>query len=109
MSIGPLGGIGPSAAGAPLSQSAGSEVDRARQDTAAQKRRIRNDQKADDAAGIAATDGDDKESEERDADGRRIWEIDEKQQSDEQADQNPSDVKSKDPSGDRGTHLDLSG
>ena len=74
MSIGPTGGIAGSAAGSPLAQTSGSEVQRAEQDAAGQKRRIQMDQKAENAAGIGETDGEDHETEERDADGRRLWE-----------------------------------
>ena len=74
MSVGPLGGLAASAAGSPLAQSHGSEVDRSRQDAAAQQRKVLSDQKAEDAAGIGQTDGEDHETADRDAVGRRIWE-----------------------------------
>jgi len=111
MSLGPLGGIGPSAAGAPLSQSSGTDVERVQQESANQKRRIRNDQKADAAAGIAATDGEDTETEDRDADGRRLWEAGEEPSpgTDEQTLHQDPPPKSKDPTGDAGTQLDLTG
>ena len=55
MSIGPTGGIAGSAAGSPLAQTSGSEVERAQQDAASQKRRIQMNQKAENAAGIGET------------------------------------------------------
>ncbi|MBN2021239.1 MAG: hypothetical protein JW809_00455 [Pirellulales bacterium] len=108
MSVGPLGGLG--AAGAPLAQTSGSEVERARQDAAAQQRQIQTGQKADAAAGIGETDGQDHETEERDADGRRPWEIPagETNQSDD-ASAAPDARRGKDASGQRGNLLDLSG
>ncbi len=111
MSIGPLGGLAGSAAGSPLSQTHGSEVDRARQDAAAQQRKVHSDQKAEDAAGIGETDGDDHETEDRDADGRRLWEAppgshdDESDAASPDADPPPA----KDPNRQSGNLLDLSG
>lgn len=85
MSMGPLGGIIGSAAGAPLSQTQGSSVERAGRDAAAQERGVELDLKAEQAAGIGQTEGD-SESSDRDADGRRMWERQqERQASDEQA------------------------
>ena len=74
MSVGPLGGIASSAAGSPLAQTKGSDVERAQQDTSNQQRQVQNDQKAEAASGIGEADGEDHETAERDADGRRLWE-----------------------------------
>ena len=74
MSVGPLGSMAASAAGSPLQQAQGSEVERATQDAAAGQRHVQSEQKAEAAAGIGETDGDDHETEDRDADGRRLWE-----------------------------------
>ena len=60
-----------SAAGAPLSQTAGSETERAQKESLAQQRQVGRDQKAEQAAGIGQTEQD-QESSERDADGRRL-------------------------------------
>jgi len=112
MSLGPLGGIPASAAGSPLAQTVGSEVERAQQDTAARERRVQTDQKADNAAGIGQADGEDHETAERDADGRRLWE---RPPQAESADASEEDSlrserrRSKDASGERGNLLDLSG
>jgi hypothetical protein len=73
MSIGVLGGIVGSAAGAPLSQTAGSETERVQKEGLAQQRQVDTDQQAELAAGIGQTQ-EDQESSERDADGRRLWE-----------------------------------
>ena len=74
MSVGPMGGVAGSVAGSPLAQTKGSEPERAQQEAVAQQRRAESDQKADSAAGIGETDGEDHETAERDADGRRPWE-----------------------------------
>jgi len=111
MSVGPLGGIAGSVAGSPLAQTKGAELERAQQDAASQQRRIQNDQKADSAAGVAETDGDDHEAEDRDADGRRLWEPapqpTDQQGEDGSAHEKPA--KAKDPTGESGNLLDLSG
>jgi len=108
MSVGPLGGIAGSVAGSHLAQTSGSETERARQDSGAQERRIQNDQKAETAAGIGETDGEDHEAADRDADGRRPWELppDGQQQSE---DGNNPPPGPKDPAGESGGLLDLSG
>jgi hypothetical protein len=73
MSMGSLGGIVGSAAGAPLSQTAGSESERVQKEGLARQRQSDASQTAEMAAGIGQTE-EDQESSERDADGRRLWE-----------------------------------
>lgn len=111
MSMGPLGIVG-SVAGTPLAQTTGSDVDRASQETAAQARRTKSDLKAEQAAGIGQTE-EDQQTSDRDADGRRIWEEQQQSAADQSpCGQQPADEqsrRSKDPSGDRGRQLDLSG
>ena len=111
MSMGPLGGIAGSAAGSPLSQTKGSDVERAQQETSNQNRRVQTDLKAENAAGIGETDGEDHETGERDADGRRIWEPPpegpQAEPEEEQAAAPPP--RSKDPKGQSGNLLDLTG
>jgi hypothetical protein len=111
MSIG-MGGVVGSAAGAPLSQTAGSETERAQKDSLAQHRQVDANQRADTAAGIGQT-HEDQESSERDADGRRLWEAPGKQKDlkDQAAseDSTAQARQSKDPSGQSGTNLDLTG
>jgi len=109
MSVGPLGGVHVSAAGAPYAQTKGPDVERTEQESAAQQRHTTSDRLAESAAGIGET-GKDSEASDRDADGRRLWE--------EQLGKAPSDglaptehpeVQSKDATGDSGNQLDLSG
>jgi len=112
MSVGPLGGIAGSAAGSPLAQIRGSETERAQQETASQQRRVASDQKAEAAAGIGEADGQDHETAERDADGRRLWEETPKAENAETPDEpsdEPQQRKSKDATGQSGNLLDLSG
>ena len=73
MSVGPMGMVG-SAAGAPLAQSQGSDVNRVQQDTASQARQTQMSEKAEQASGVGQTEQDE-EATDRDADGRRPWEI----------------------------------
>lgn len=111
MSVGPLGGIASSAAGSPLAQSKGSDVERAQQDAANQARRTAADQKAENAAGIGEADGEDHETADRDADGRRLWEGPTEATSDDATGQDgrSEQASAKDTSGERGNLLDLSG
>jgi len=112
MSIGPLGGIAGSAAGSPLAQTKGSDVERAQDETAAQQRRVQSEKKAENASGIGETDGEDHETAERDADGRRLWEAPTEvaDATDPEADARGEDSrKSKDATGQSGNLLDLSG
>jgi hypothetical protein len=112
MSMGPLGGIVVSAAGAPLSQTSGSESERVQREGVSQQRQADGNQRAERAAGIGQTEQD-QESSERDADGRRPWELpasDDKQKNQGLAPQmSNSSRQSKDTSGLSGTHLDLTG
>jgi hypothetical protein len=97
-------------AGSPLAQAAGSEVERAH-DGQAQQRRVQSQAKAADAAGIGKTD-EDAQTADRDADGRRLWEQPaaagaETSQSSEDEASVPRAVK--DPTGQSGSQLDLTG
>jgi hypothetical protein len=111
MSMAPLGGILGSTAGAPLSQTAGSETERLQKDSLAQNRQIEANQKAERAAGIGQTEKD-QESSERDADGRRLWEAP-LEGSDAKPDKPTESAtaarQSKDATGQSGTQLDLTG
>jgi hypothetical protein len=109
MSMVPLGGLLGSSAGVPLSQSAGNETERAQKDSQAQHQRVDAEQRAERSAGIGQTEQD-QESSERDADGRRPWESTPPSQ--DQAD--PDDPaaahrQSKDPTGQSGTRIDITG
>lgn len=111
MSIGPMGTIG-SVAGTPLSQTKGSDVEKAANDTDQQSRTSQAQQRAENAAGIGQTE-EDSEANDRDADGRRIWEATREppeeaaDTADEATGNDPP--RSKDPSGMSGTTLDLTG
>ena len=111
MSVGPLGGLASSVAGTPLAQTKGSEVERSQQDVKNQQRRVQNDLRAENAAGIGETDGEDHETAERDADGRRFWEEapspPDTQQTDAGTDAGRR--RAKDATGKSGQLLDLSG
>lgn len=109
MSVGPLGMIG-SAAGSPLSQTKGSDAEKAQHDAASQTRQSASANKAEMAAGIGQTEHDEQASD-RDADGRRVWEIGPQQEQEEGGDGQSEGgaSKSKDPTGQSGNQLDLSG
>jgi hypothetical protein len=111
MSIGPMSGFvgAAGAAGAPLAQTKGADVDRAPQDTAAAELQIQGEQRAETAAGIGETDGQDHQTAERDADGRRLWERAAKPAQPEDAEKTAEDLHGKDPTGASGNLLDLSG
>ena len=113
MSMGPVGGVVGSAAGAPLSQTAGSETERTQRESAAQNRTTDANQRAENAAGIGQT-HEDQESSERDADGRRLWEAPGKRRDNQQEQHAGTESgtharQSKDASGQSGTRLDLTG
>ena len=110
MSIGPMGAMAGAVAGTQLAQTAGPDVERTKQETSSQQRQVNSDKKAEAAAGIGETDGEDHETADRDADGRRLWELPpegEEGTADAQAEDNSP--KSKDTSGESGNKLDLSG
>jgi hypothetical protein len=108
MSVGPMGMIG-SAAGSPLAQTQGADVNRAQQETAGQSRQTQMSEKAEQAAGVGQTEQDE-ETNDRDADGRRAWEIGPREA---QAEADPAPIASpgpgKDPAGVTGRQLDLQG
>lgn len=110
MSVGPLGGIVGSAAGAPISQTAGSETERTQRDSSAQQRELNTNERAERAAGIGTTEQD-QETNERDADGRRPWEETTARQREVAADETEvlPPRQSKDASGQCGHQLDLTG
>jgi hypothetical protein len=111
MTMAPLGGIVSSAVGAPLSQASGSDTERAQKDGQALGRQIVAEEKAAQAAGIGQT-NEDQESSERDADGRRPWEVPAKRgRSAAPADEPPDAAArlSKDASRQCGNQLDLTG
>jgi hypothetical protein len=111
MSVGPMGFFS-SIAATPLPHSKGNDADRAAQETAGQSAQTANAVKAENAAGIGETDGQEHGPAERDADGRRIWEKSAgKKHSAAQPPESsaPTAIQSKDATGDSGTQLDLTG
>jgi hypothetical protein len=104
MSIGPLGAA--SAAGSPSAQTRGAAVERAQEELGAQRRRVYHQQKAAVADGVGEPDGEDHETADRDADGRRPWEDQPELAHD--ALQSPASP-GKDPSQQTGNLLDLTG
>ena len=111
MTMVPIGGMLSSAAGASLSQTSGSETERAQKDASTQRRVADADQKAAESAGIGHTEQD-QESSERDADGRRLWEQSPEGSKSMAAAEGEGETlsrQSKDPTGQSGTQLDLTG
>jgi hypothetical protein len=111
MSVGATGMVS-SSAGAPLAQSQGSDVQRAHQETASQTRQTQMSEKAEHASGVGQTE-EDEHATDRDADGRRPWEMGPARQEDTSAEAEPApDVApgpAKDPTGVTGSQLDLRG
>lgn len=114
MSIGLLSNIGGSVAGSSLAQVRGSDADRAPQEQSASQLVAQSNEKAELASGVGQTDGDDHQTAERDADGRQVWQLRRKPPAqragtadDEAAP--PPDARAKDPTGQSGSMLDLSG
>jgi hypothetical protein len=105
MSVGPLGNAG-YVAGAPLAQAKSAE-ERTIQESAEQARAIQAEHSTENAAGIGETEEHGRAFE-RDADGRRLWELGpQEKQAEEPPPESPR--QGRDPSGDRGTQLDVSG
>ena len=107
MSMAPLGGLLGSAAGAPLSQTKGTETDRGAREAAAAARSVETADRAERAGGIGRMEQD-QQSDERDADGRRPWETPATSPAAESA--GTSELpRCKDATGTAGTQLDLLG
>jgi hypothetical protein len=109
MSVGSLGVIG-SVAGTPLAQAKGADIDKNKADLGNQQRQVETSLKAEAAAGIGKTEGD-AETSDRDADGRRLWELDgtARKAAAEETSEESTPPQAKDPTGERGGTLDLSG
>lgn len=110
MNVSATTGAFASAAGAPLSQLAGAETERASKDSSVHQRHAKSDAKSEAAAGIGETEQDQGASE-RDADGRRLWELPPEAARD--ATEEPATPvehhQVKDPTGIAGNALDLTG
>jgi hypothetical protein len=113
MSIGLLSNIGGSVAGTSLAQVRGSDVDRSQQDQSTSQLRAQGAEKAELAAGVGQTDGDDHQTADRDADGRQVWQLRRgapaPQNGQPEDEAGPPEGRVKDPTGQSGNMLDLSG
>jgi hypothetical protein len=108
MSVGPAIGIAASVAGLQLAQTTGTDVERTEQDVGAQQRVAQSGLKAETAASIGEADGQNHETEDRDADGRLPWILPAaKKKAAEDGDKTVAPPK--DPTGQSGNLLDLSG
>jgi hypothetical protein len=106
MSIGSLGAIG-SFAAAPATQRS-SDVDKTQHEAAEKARGDDAADYAEQAAGIGETQ-EESQAGDRDADGRRLWEIGERKKEEAAADDTIIQGPSKDPTGTAGNQLDLTG
>ena len=107
MNVGATTGALTSAAGAPLSQTAGAEAERTQKESSVQQRLADTQAKSEKASGIGQMD-EDQQASERDADGRRLWEDTRKKKA--EADAAPGEARqAKDPTGMTGNSLDLTG
>ncbi|MBX7166752.1 MAG: hypothetical protein K1X74_10440 [Pirellulales bacterium] len=115
MSIGATGFLG-SLGGVPVTQGRATDVERSRQDRANQERQVASGDKAEAAAGIGTTD-EDRATQDRDADGRRLWEESPENRHDaakEAGEQKegtgePTPRPARDITGNSGTLIDLAG
>ena len=107
MTMVPIGGLLGSSAGAPLSQTKGSEIERGQKDSLRHSRETASAEVAERAAGIGQTEQDEQSSE-RDADGRRLWERTTERKS-SSTDTTSVERTSRDATGDSGSRLDLVG
>lgn len=109
MSVGPTTGVAASVAAVGATQR-GADAAQETQAAGSQQRAAQANAKADAAAGIAETDGRSHDTNERDADGRRPWEIPAKRRTSPPPDES-SDLphQSRDATGQSGGQLDLTG
>jgi len=108
MNVGALGGVVGSAAGAPLSQTSGSDTERTQKDASASQRQVEGEKKAESAAGIGQTE-EDQGTSDRDADGRRLWENQSSEENKSEDSNSEPPRQAKDPTGNSGNALDLTG
>ncbi len=108
MNVGVTTGALGSAAGAPLSQTKGSEAERAQKDAGARERLVDGQNRSEKASGIGTTD-EDQQTDERDADGRRLWETQGKKKAADGEGESEQERRAKDPTGMSGNELDLTG
>jgi len=112
MSVGPMTGVTGSAAGAPLSQTSGSETERSQKDASANRRQVDGEKQAEKASGIGQTEQD-QEASDRDADGHYFGEGQGKKKENPKQPEITTEPEpprqAKDPSGISGNSLDLTG
>ncbi len=109
MSIGPMSSIAGSVAGTSLAQTRGSEIDRAQQESTAREILARTEEKAELAAGVGQTDGENHQTAERDADGRRLWAFSRRHGESDVGHEEAGEPHVQDPTGQSGSLLDMSG
>lgn len=96
-----------SAANAPLAR--GSEIERTSQDVSIHERQVDSIEATQAAEGVGVT-NEEQATGERDADGRRMWELPgEKKSLGEEIETPATEVHAKDPTGQAGSQLDLDG
>jgi len=105
MSVGPLSGIITSAAGSSMALNS-ADVEQVRHQVAVHHRQVTSGEQAARAAGIAEPDGQDLETHDRDADGRRPWETPPQSS---RLESSALDPPSQDDSDDRGQTVDMFG
>ncbi len=113
MSINSFGILG-SVATTPLTQASGTDAQNSATQTANSQRQADAAQQAESAAGVGQTDGENHETAERDADGRRLWERSPGKRSaggkgTAAVNSAVEPPRSKDASGESGNSLDLTG
>jgi hypothetical protein len=84
-------------------------MERALQEASSQQRQEKGEIRAEAAAGIGETDGEDHETNDRDADGRSPWKFSARGEDSPNESGPPRTPPSKDATGQSGTQLDLSG
>lgn len=112
MNLAAATGVPASAAGIALAQTSGSDIDRAKANTAAQQRSFSSEMLAEKAAGIGETDGEDHAIDDRDADGRQAWDPGSGAAAHSAlrpSEPEPDARQGRDPTGDSGGELDITG
>ena len=107
MSVGPTT-FAASLAATSLDQARGSETERLQHEVSAKERQAEGDRKAENAAGIGTAESDEGVGD-RDADGRRLWERSPKRKDGNEDEAPPAESRLKDPTGQSGSLLDLTG
>lgn len=104
-------GIVATAAATQLAQTRSSEIERVSQETAIHERAMESTAEAEAAEGIGTT-NEEQPASDRDADGRRPWEMAPQEKGTDSANlsgETTSSQRAKDPTGQAGSQLDLSG